>query len=91
VNLRKSELIAIHPEESLVLGSAPDLIPAYLDDAFFLGAPLLPIGTDESIDAAISSRCDDLRVMGNRLPHFKRYDSLLLLRYSYAIPRILYC
>jgi hypothetical protein len=82
LNLRKSELIAIHPEESLVLGSAPELIPVHLDDAVFLGAP---IGTDESIDAAISGRCDDLRVMGDRLPHFKRHDSLLLLRYSFAI------
>ena len=27
---------------------------------------------------------------GDRLPHFKRHDSLLLLRYSFAIPRILY-
>lgn len=30
LNLRKSELIAIHPEESLVLGSAPELIPCSL-------------------------------------------------------------
>ena len=87
LNLKKSELIAINPLESQVLLSAPDLIPVLPNHASFLGAP---IGSLESIDSAISSKCDALKIMGDRLPHFRRHDSLVLLRNAFSIPKIQY-
>ena len=76
LNLKKSELIATNPLESHVLLSAPDLITVHPNHASFLGAP---IGSLQSIDSAISSKCDALKIMGDRLPHFRRHDSLVLL------------
>ena len=84
---QKSELICISPHDSPVLRSIPDLIPIHPKDASFLGAP---IGNTNSINSAIVSKCNDLRTVGERLPHFQKHDSLLLLRHSFAIPKILY-
>ena len=87
LNLMKSELIAIDPQLSPVLLSAPELIPVQVDEAVFLGAP---IGSDISVDSALSSKCCDLKIMGDRLPAFKRHDSLVLLRHAFSIPKILF-
>jgi hypothetical protein len=87
LNLKKSELIAINPHSPPMLSSVPDLNPVHLNEAIFLGAP---IGGCASTDLAVSCKCKALGIMGDRLPHFKRHDSLLLLRHSFSIPKILY-
>ena len=87
LNLKKSELIAINPHSPPMLSSVPDLNPVHLNEAIFLGAP---IGGCASTDLAVFCKCKALRIMGDRLPHFKRHDSLLLLRHSFSIPKILY-
>ena len=72
-----------HPSSSQPRTSSPT--PP--EDAVFLGTP---IGDHNSVDASIITKCNDLRVMGDRLPHFQRHDSLLLLRHAFSIPKILY-
>ena len=57
------------------------------EDAILLGSP---IGGSTSVDAAIISRVEALKVMGKRLAHFQKHDALILLRHSFAIPKILY-
>ena len=84
LNLLKSELIAIDPQLSPVLLSAPDLIPVQVDEAVFLS---VPIGSDISVNSALSSKCCDLKIMGERLPAFKRHDALVFLRHAFSIPR----
>ena len=87
LNLMKSELIAIDPQQSPVLLSAPELIPVQVDEAVFLGAP---IGSDISVNSALSSKCCELKIMGDRLPACKRHDALSLLRHAFSIPKILF-
>ena len=87
LNLNKSELICQNPLDSSLLLSAPELIPTEPHLALFLGSP---IGGRNSVDSAISMKCDTLKIMGERLPHFQKHDSLLLLRHSFSIPKILH-
>ena len=57
-------------------------------EAVLLGSP---IGESTSIDAAIASRVEALnsKIMGHSLPHFQMHDALILLRHSFAIPKML--
>ena len=87
LNINKSELIATNVNDSLVLEEFPDFVPVHTNDATFLGAP---IGSLQSIDLALLKKCDDLRIMADRLSHFTRHDSLVLLRHAFAIPKVLY-
>ena len=87
LNHAKTELICEEPAGDLLLQAAPDLCQVKPENATLLGAP---IGQLKSINSAISSRLQALKTMGSRLPHFHRQDALLLLRQSFAIPKILY-
>ena len=43
-----------------------------------------------TINVAIADKVDALKIMGSRLCHRSKHDALLLLRHSFAIPKILY-
>ena len=49
-----------------------------------------PIGDENSISDAISRKTSLLQTMGERLQHISAHDYLLLLRNSFAIPKMLY-
>ena len=49
-----------------------------------------PIGDEASVSDAISEKTGLLQLMGERLQHVSAQDALLLLRNSFAIPKMLY-
>ena len=55
-------------------------------------APLLgsPIGGIASIDASLKEKTKAMCLMGARFKHMSSHDSLILLRHSFAIPRLQY-
>ena len=87
LNHHKTELICGDLAGGQLLQVAPDLCKVDPKDAVLLGSP---IGQSASIDAAITSRVEALKFMGHRLTNFWKHDALILLRHSFAIPRILY-
>ena len=87
LNHHKTEHICGDLAGGQLLQVAPDLCKVDPKDAVLLGSP---IGQSASIDAAITSRVEALKFMGHRLTHFRKHDALILLRHSFAIPKILY-
>uniref|UniRef100_A0A1X7U678 Uncharacterized protein n=1 Tax=Amphimedon queenslandica TaxID=400682 RepID=A0A1X7U678_AMPQE len=49
-----------------------------------------PLGSDDSILAAVEEKTLALKRMGDRLRHFTLHDAIILLRHSFAIPRLTY-
>ena len=88
LNHKKSEVISREPmaRETLLL-AAPDLSVTDPDSASFLGSP---IGDIRCINLAIQEKVASLRTMGDRLSYIHAQDALLLLRHSFAIPKLLY-
>ena len=85
LNEWKSEVIGGDPAaRDSILPGAQVTDPA---SAFLLGAL---IGDMSSTSDAISGKTQLLRTMGDRLQHVSAHDALLLLRYSFAIPKLLY-
>ena len=87
LNHRKTELICNAPAGHEILQTAPDLCTVRPTDAMLLGSP---IGQSPSVDSAICAKVNSLKVMGSRLCLLRKHDALLLLRHSFAIPKILY-
>ena len=87
LNRTKTELICEDSAGSQLLEVAPDLCKVNPEEAFLLGSP---IGQLTSINSAITSQLHALKTMGSRLHHFHKQDALLLLKQSFAIPKILY-
>ena len=87
LNHHKTELICEESAGGQLLQVAPDLHKVNPKEAVLLESP---IGESTSIDAAITSRVEALKIMGHRLPHFRKHDALILLCHSFAIPKILY-
>ena len=86
LNASKSELICLDPDGGSLLQIAPDLRKTHPRDAMLLDSP---IGGSTSIDSTLTCKLDVLKIMGSRLCHLSRHDDLLL-RNSFAIPKILY-
>ena len=57
-------------------------------NATLLGSP---IGDVSSISSSLYGKTQLLRKMGDRLQHLATQDAILLLRHSFAIPKLLYC
>ena len=55
--------------------------------ATLLGSPL---GSIEAISEAVNEKINLLKVMGNSLQYLHAHDAILLLRHSFAIPKLLY-
>ena len=47
-----------------------------------------PVGDPASLSAAIEDKLSSLRLLGDRLQFFSSQDAFLLLRYSFAIPKL---
>ena len=88
LNHKKSEVIS-HDSVSreTLLTATPDLSVTKPDCATLLGSPL---GDVECISHTIQEKTASLRIMGDRLSFLHAQDALLLLRHSFAIPKLLY-
>ena len=57
------------------------------EEAELLGAPLT-VGS--AMDAALSSRCDDLARAATRLSSIAAHDALILLKASFSAPKLMH-
>ena len=88
LNHNKSEVISKDAATlKLVLSSSPELHITDHKDASMLGSP---IGDSDSVSICISAKVKFLKTMGERLHHLDSHDALLLLRHSFAIPKLTY-
>ena len=88
LNNHKSEIICTnHVTRGTIISSLPGAQIIDPSDAHLLGSP---IGNLDSISAVLGDKVKSLAVMGDRLRHFSAHDSLLLLRNSFSIPKLLY-
>ena len=88
LNHSKSELICDDaPTREAMLFEVPGLHNVSCSQATLLGSP---IGKVECISDTIKEKTKLLKLMGGRLSHLQSHDALLLLRHSFAIPKVLY-
>ena len=78
-----SDLNTIHSIHSCLPG-APVVPPTKAD---FLGSP---IGDVSSISRTLSSKCNSLSLLSERLDLLSAQEALLLLKHSLALPKLLY-
>ena len=85
LNQSKTELICDDATicESMLL-EAPGLHVVSCSRAILLGSPI------ECVDDIIQNKVEVLQLMGSRLGLLTSHDALLLLRHSFAIPKVLY-
>ena len=84
LNHRKSELICADQAGRALLHLAPDLCKVRPDTAALLGSPI-----GSSVDEALLDKVEALRKMKSRPSLLSSQDALILLRHSFAIPKIL--
>ena len=88
LNRNKTELICDDGDVcDEVLSAVPGLRVINRGQATLLGSP---IGSIDSVDDFIHHKVEKLKLMGERLELLPSQDSLLLLRHSFSIPKILY-
>ena len=88
LNVGKSEAIITDPTTlEPLLAVAPDLQVTEPEHASILGSPL---GDLEFISEAIRDKTKSLQILGERLQYLHAHDAILLLRHSFAIPKLLY-
>ena len=86
LNHQKSEVICTNPVNT-ILSTIPVAQVLDPESASLLGSP---IGDTASITSVINDKIHQLVIMGERLQHLTMQDALLLLRNSFAIPKLLY-
>ena len=88
LNSEKSEIIG---EDRLIADSVLSFLPGARSiepvSATLLGSPL---GNVDCVSAVLEEKLVNLARIGNRLVHLTAHDSLILLRHSIAIPKLLY-
>ena len=88
LNCCKSEIICEDPStRDQILYAIPGARVVNPVCASLLGSP---IGDTASVSRVIDEMSRQLGVMGERLRHLFAHDALILLRHSFAIPKILY-
>ena len=88
LNRGKTELIcADHTSRGIVLSALPGLRIINPECANLLGSPL---GNADCVNACVSEKIELLRLMGDRLCYLHSHDAITLLRYSFAIPKLLH-
>ena len=88
LNLTKSEVICVDPRtKDTMLNAAHDLCIVSPEQATLLGSPT---GSIESINSAIRTKVNALKITGSRLHHLHAHDAFCLLHHAYSIPKMLY-
>ena len=75
------------PTREAMLFEVPGLHNVSCSQATLLGSP---IGKGKCISDTIKEKTELLKLMGGRLSHLQSHDALLLLRHSFAIPKVIY-
>ena len=89
LNHCKSEVICVAPSVgNSIVSSLPGAQVVDPMNATLLGSP---IGDLSSISSSLNEKIQLLKKMGERLQHLTTHDAILLLRHSFAIPKLLYC
>ena len=87
-NRQKSEVICgDSATRDSILSALPGARVIDPMSATLLGSP---IGDVDSISKSLSEKLHRLRIMGERLRHLFAHDAIILLRHSFAIPKLLY-
>ena len=73
--------------EKSLLAAAPGLRVTSPNHAALLGSPLPDM---DSISNTICEKIYLLQIMGDRLQYLHSHDAILLLRHSFALPKLLY-
>ena len=88
LNREKSEIVCANSDTSNAiqpsLQGAQEVDPA---KATLLGSS---IGDVSSVSDVLRAKADMLRKMGDRLQHLSAHDAILLLKHSFALPKLLY-
>jgi hypothetical protein len=85
LNPRKSEIISVDDTSITVLSSTlPGAPVVHPKAASLLGSP------SDCITAVINEKISSLQLMGKRLAALNMHDAVLLLRYSFSIPRLIF-
>ena len=88
LNNHKSEIITNDPvARGTLISSFPEARLVDPSAASLLGSPL---GLLNSISTALKEKVTSHQMMGDRLKYLSAHDSLLLLRNSFAIPKLLH-
>ncbi len=85
LNSSKSEIICSNPSQSFpCIPTAPVIPPS---QATLLGSS---IGDVSSVDSLLMDKISLLKRLGDRLHLLSSHDALVLLRYSFALPKLMY-
>ena len=88
LNRQKSEIICTDPDTTIfVQSSLPGALVVEPSTATLLGSP---IGDVVSVSATLKAKTNMLKRMGERLRCLTAQDTLLLLKHSFALPKLLY-
>ena len=88
LNTGKSEIICACPAtRNSILPSLPGAKVVNPNEATLLGSS---IGDTASITDILRSKITMLKRMGDRLQHLSAHDAILLLKHSFALPKLLY-
>ena len=89
LNEEKTEVICCSQEaRESMLSSLPGALVVENEEATLLGSP---IGGVSAISTTIREKVDVLKIMGGRLAHLATHDALLLIKHSFALPKLLHC
>ena len=88
LNTKKTEIICPNPDPLISLPSLSGSRVVNPMKATLLGSP---IGSVLSISDTLIDKADLLRRLGDRLQDLSAHDALLLLKHSFALPKLLYC
>ena len=88
LNRSKTELFCSDSAtRSKVLSAFPGVRVVEVEDAELLGSPL---GSATSVNACVGEKIELLKLMGERLHHLHSHDAIILLRHSFAIPKMMH-
>jgi len=89
LNEEKTEVICCSQEaRESVLSSLPGALVVENEEATLLGSP---IGGVSAISTTLREKVAALKIMGGRLAHLATHDALLLVKHSFALPKLLHC
>ena len=88
LNIEKSEIICACPATTTsILSFLPGAKVVSPNEATLLGSS---IGDTSSITDILRTKTTMLKRMGDRLQHLSAHDAVLLLKHSFALPKLLY-
>ena len=91
LNEVKSEIICNSCNRDTIdplLLSIPGALVVEPQEATLLGSP---IGEVSSISSTLADKCNALKTMGDRLAHLSTHDAIVLLKHSFALPKLMHC